>query len=84
VKNPAHAPNQNMVIQPPPKQFMTISNPKMKLTFSPQYCNSSKASNINLKPEKHNIRAEYVLNSNDCIRSSKIMCVSLGLPANQS
>ena len=55
VKNPAHAPNQNMVIQHPPKQFMTISNPTMKLTFVPQYCYSSKASNINLKPEKHDI-----------------------------
>ena len=29
------------------------SSPKMKLTFVPQYCYSSKASNINIKPEKH-------------------------------
>jgi hypothetical protein len=55
VKNSAHAPNQNMVIQPPLKQFMTISNPKMKLIFLPQYCYSSNASNINPKPKKQDI-----------------------------
>jgi hypothetical protein len=53
-------PKSKHVIQPQPKQFMTISNPKMKLTFLPQYYYSSKASNINLKPKKHDISRIYL------------------------
>jgi len=39
---------------------MTISNPKMKLTFLPQHCYYSRASNINLKAEKQDISRIYL------------------------